>query len=81
MLLIYLNDMQQAVKPTLFLYADDSRILYQQKEVDEIENQLKKDFENICDWFVGKKLRIHFGKKRLNRFFFQGSVEQRMSFN
>ena len=48
--LIYVNDMPQAVESTLLLYADDSCILYQHKEVDETEKQLNKDFENICDW-------------------------------
>ena len=41
--LIYVNDMPRAVKSTLLLYADDSYILYQHKEVDEIEKQLNKD--------------------------------------
>ena len=54
--------MPQAVESTLFLYADDSYILYQLKEVDEIEKELNKDFENICDWFVENKLSIHFGE-------------------
>ena len=57
-----MNDMPQAVRSTLLLYADDSCILY--KEVDEIEKQLNKDFENICDWFVDNKLSIHFGEDK-----------------
>ena len=56
--------MPQAVESTLLLYADDSCILYQHKEVDEIEKQLNKDFENICDWFVDNKLNIHFGEDK-----------------
>ena len=43
---IYMNDMPQAVESALLLYADDSCILYQHKEVDEIGKQLNKDFEN-----------------------------------
>ena len=42
LLLIYGNDVPQAVRSTLLLYADDSCILYQHKEVDEIENSLIK---------------------------------------
>ena len=60
--LIYVNDMPRAVKLTVLLYADDSYILYQHKEVDEIEKQLNKDFENICDWFMDNKLSSHFGE-------------------
>ena len=53
--------MSQAVKSTLLWYADDSCILYQRTDADEIEKHLDKDFENICDWFVDNKLSIHFG--------------------
>ena len=35
--LIYINDMLQAVTSTLLLYADDSCILYQHKDVVQIE--------------------------------------------
>ena len=62
--------MPQAVESTLFLYADDSYILYQLKEVDEIEKELNKDFENICDWFVENKLSIHFGEDKTKSILF-----------
>ena len=32
----------------------------QHKDINEIEKQLNKDFESICDWFVDNKLSIHF---------------------
>ena len=54
--------MSQAVECDLYLYADDSCLLFQHKNVTEIKKQLTKDFSNICDWFVDKKLRIHFGE-------------------
>ena len=68
--LIYVNDMPQAVKSTLLFYADDSCILYQHQEVDEIEKHLNKDFENICDWFVDNKLIIHFGEGKIKSILF-----------
>ena len=37
--LIYVNDMSQAVKSNLFLYADDSCLVFQGKDVIEIEEQ------------------------------------------
>ena len=58
--LLYVNDMKQAVDCDLFLYADDSYLVYQHKEVKEIERNLNKNFSNVCDWFVDKKLSIHF---------------------
>ena len=60
--LIYVNNMPQAVKSTLLLYAEDSYILYRHNEVDEIEKHLNKDSENICDWFVDNRVSIHFGE-------------------
>ena len=62
--------MSQAVKSTLPLHTDDSCILYQHKEVDEIEKHLNKDFENICDWLVDNKLTIHFGEDKTNSILF-----------
>ena len=68
--LIYVNDMPQAVKSNLFLYADDSCLLYQHHDAEEIEKQLNKDFENICDWFVDNKLSIHFGEDKTKSILF-----------
>ena len=63
--LIYINDIPQAVNSNLLLYADDSCLLFQHKEVKEIERVLNNDFdENICDWFVDNKLSIHFGEDK-----------------
>ena len=52
--------MPQAVKSSLFLYADDSCLIFQGKDVIEIEKQLNGDFKNICEWFVDNRLSIHF---------------------
>ena len=44
--------MSQTVKCYLFLYADDSCLLCQHKDIIEIEKQLNVDFSNIRNWFV-----------------------------
>ena len=62
--------MAQPVRSTLLFYVDDSCILYQHKELDKIEKQLNKDFENICDWFVDNKLSIHFGEGKTKSILF-----------
>ena len=46
--LIYINDVSQAVKCDLFLYEDDTCLVCQHKDINEIEKQLNKDFERIC---------------------------------
>ena len=61
---IYVNDIPQAVNSNLLLYADDSCIMFQHKEVEEIEKVLNNDFENISDWFVDNKLSIYFGEDK-----------------
>ena len=50
--LIYVNDMPEAVNSDLFLYADDSCLMFQHKDVEEIEKVVNNDFENICNCFV-----------------------------
>ena len=79
--LIYVNDMPQAAKSTLFLYWNDLCILYQHKEVDEIEKHLNKDFENICDWFVDNKLSTRFGEDKTKSIIFLKNENQRTSVN
>ena len=50
--------MLQTVTSTLLLYADDSCVLYQYRDVGQMEKRLNEDFKNLCDWFVENKLSI-----------------------
>ena len=68
--LIYVNDMPQAVTSTLLLYADNSCIIYQHKDVAQIEKRLNENFENLCNWFVDNKLSIHFGEDKTKSIIF-----------
>ena len=56
-------------------------ILYQHKDVVQIEKRLNKDFENLCDWFVDNKLSIHFGEDKAKSILLQENGEQRLSVN
>ena len=50
--LLYINDIPQALSNTnTYLYANDTSIFCQPKDVTEIENVLNKEFANVCDWF------------------------------
>ena len=62
--LLYVNDMPQAFHPDLFLYADDSGLTFQHKDIHTIEHHLNKDFANLCEWFVHNKLSIHLGEEQ-----------------
>ena len=68
--LIYLNGLPVAVKCDLFLYANDTWLVFQSKNVKYIEKQLNEDFANICDWFVDNKLSIHFGEDKTKSILF-----------
>ena len=68
--LIYVNDMPMAATCDLFLYADDTCLVFQSKNVKDIEKQLNEDFANICDWFVDNKLSIHFGEDKTKSILF-----------
>ena len=68
--LIYINDMPMAIKCSLFLYADDTCLVFQSKNFKDIEKQLNEDFANICDWFIDNKLSIHFGQDKVHPFCF-----------
>ena len=70
LLFLYLNDMPMAVKCNLFLYADDTWLVFQSKNVKDIKKQLNEDFANICDWFVDNKLSIHFGEDKTKSILF-----------
>ena len=50
MFLIYVNDMSQAVKWNLLLYTDDSCLMYQHRDVEEIEKQLYKLCLQLVCW-------------------------------
>ena len=65
--------MPQGVKSNLFLYVNDSCLLHQHRDVEEIEKQLSKDFENVFDWFVDNNLSMHFGEDQTKSILFTSS--------
>ena len=62
--------MPQAVNCELLLYADDTCLIFQHKDVKVIEKQLNGNFRSICDWFVDNKLSIHFGEDKTKSILF-----------
>ena len=59
--LLYVNDLPQSLLDAgSYLYADDTCIFYQHEDVKKIENVSNKQFSSLCQWFIDKKLSIHF---------------------
>ena len=58
--LLYKNDMLQAVDCELLLYAYDTCLIFQHKDVTEIGTALNKSFRMLCDWFLDRKIKYLF---------------------
>ena len=48
----------------MFLYADDSFLFYQHKDIKETGRNLNKNDSDVCNWFVDNKLSVHFGEDK-----------------
>ena len=70
--LLYVNDMPGAVNCEMLLYADDTCLVFQAKDLDTIYDRLNTEFNKLCDWFVDKKLSIHFGEDKTKSILFTG---------
>ena len=68
--LLYVNDMPQAVNSELLLYADDTCLIYMGKDTKTIEEQLNRDINSLCEWFIDNKLSIHFGEEKTKSILF-----------
>ena len=62
--LLYINDLTQAVISNLLLYADNTRVVFQHKNITEIEKQLIRNFSSLCNWFVDIKSSLNFGQDK-----------------
>ena len=69
--------MLQAIDCDLFLYADDTCLLLQNKNLEQIKEELAKNFCNICDWLVDSKLSIHFGEDKTKSILFSTKKRKR----
>ena len=56
--------MSQAVDCDLYLYANDSCPVYMGKYIKDIEDNLNRNFNCLCDWFVENKIFISERTKR-----------------
>ena len=77
--LLYINDMPQAVDCELLLYADDTCLIFQHKDIHEIEVVLNRNFSVLCDWFIDNKLSIHFGEDKTKSILFGSKYKLKKS--
>ena len=67
---LYVNDIARAVDCDLLLYADDSCLIFRDKSIEQIEINLNRNFNTLCDWFLENKLSIHFGEDKTKSILF-----------
>ena len=64
--LLYINDLPMASRILkVVLFADDSNLLLQGKNCDDMAKMLSKELEIIYDWFCANKLLLNAGKTKL----------------
>ena len=69
--LMYINDLPQSLSETTSsLYADDTCIYHQYRDIQKIENVLIKEFSSLCEWFIDIKLSIHSGEDKTKAILF-----------
>ena len=68
--LMYVNDMAWAVDCDLLLHADDSCLIFRDKDIEKIDSTSNRNFNSLCDWFLENKLSIHFGEDKTKSILF-----------
>ena len=68
--LIYINHMPQAVDSELLLYADDTCLAFEHRNIKTIEKNLNRYFSTLVDWFVDNRLIAHFGEDKTKSILF-----------
>lgn len=64
------NDISQTLSNS-HMYAEKASTSYLQKSVSETENVSNKEFANVCNWFIGKELSIHFDEDKTKYILFE----------
>ena len=60
--LLYINELIQVAVSDSLLFADDTCIVPQYKNLAEIEKQLLRSFSTIYDWLLDNKLSLYFSQ-------------------
>ena len=69
--------MAQSLDCELLLYSDSTCLIFQHKDITEIETTLNKIFSMLYDWFVDDKLSIHFGEDKTKSISLAANIKSR----
>ena len=62
--LIYINDLPQATKFFIKLYADDTFLCYQHENIKELERDANIELKKVCDWLTANRLTLNVKKSK-----------------
>ena len=71
--IIYVNDFQYTVECTPWLYADDTCLLIQKSNLDDLQTAVDAEMDKILNWMVVNKLTIN--PKKSSSLTFQPSIK------
>ena len=74
--LIYINDIPQAVDSELLLYADDTCLVFQYRNIKTMEEHLNRDFSTLVDWFVDNTLSVYFDEGETKSILFSQNIDR-----
>ena len=61
--LLYINDIHACSKKlTFYLYADDTNLLYADRDLKSLESTLNTELINVCNWLTANKLSLNITK-------------------
>ena len=63
--LCYVNDMSTSINCLMLQYADDSAIIFSDKDPEKISHVLRTNLESCNKWLIENKLSLHMGKTEL----------------
>ena len=62
MFLLYINDLPKVTSGKIYLFADDTTILYSAKTTAELEQTVNRDLVMVNKWFLTNALTVHVDK-------------------
>ena len=68
--------MPQAVDSEILLYADDTCLVFQYRNIKIMEEHLNRDFSTLVDWFVDNTLSVYFDEGKTKSILFSQNIDR-----
>ena len=68
--------MPQAVDSEILLYADDTCLVFQYRNIKTMEEHLNRDFSTLVDWFVDNTLSVYFDEGKTKSILFSQNIDR-----